>query len=248
MPWLYNEDAAIRLKLQGLTVTDRNAPPGGRPVPVRFRLPQDELANLSYPIIIIEHAGWYPDPDREHRGYIQLPYAPEGFQPWYTGPGNAAVASSPYYARFPMPYRFNYAITVYARFMTQHMRPLVAQLLTEQYLPAKFGFLTVPQDGTVRTMLLQGGPDESYGLDEDGKRMLKTTFLVSVFSELVQDVQSMQAFGGTLIPVNAVDLDLGVYSDVSTISMNTPAEIEANRGILSVGTTSAFTALEPPTG
>ena len=248
MPWLYSEDAALKMKLEGLVVFDENAPAGGRPVPVRFRLPQDELADLSYPIIVIEHAGWYPDPEREHRGYVQLPYAPEGSTPWYSGPGNAAVANSPYYAQFPMPYRFNYQITLYSRFMSVHTRPLVAQLLTEPYLPAKFGYLEVPQDGTVRSMFLLGGPDEGYGTDEDDKRMLKTTFLVSVFSELVQNVQSMQAFGGTLIPVTAVDLDLSVYSDVTPITMSTPAEIEMNRGILSVGVGSSFNAETLPNG
>ena len=247
MPWLRSEDSSLKLKLQGLTVVDGNAPAGGRTVPVRYRLPQDELAGLSYPIIIIEHAGLYPDPEREHRGRIQLPYAPEGFQPWYTGPGNAQVADSPYYAYFPMPYNFDYIITLYARFMDAHVQPLVATLATEPYLPAKFGYLTVPQDGTVRSMFLQGGPEFSYGKDEDGKRMFSVTYRVRVFSELVQAVQSMVAYGGTLVPVNTVDIDLSVYSDLTDVTMNTTAEIELHRGILSVGPASLFSA-EPPNG
>jgi len=244
MPWLRNEDAALKKKIQGLQVYDGNAP-DGREVPVRYRLPQDELADLSYPIIIIEHAGLYPAPEREHRGYIQLPYAPEGFQPWYSGPGNADVSLSPYYANFPMPYNFDYSVTLYARFMNTHVQPLVATLATERYLPAKFGYLEVPQDGTVRSMFLQGGPEFGYGTDEDGKRMIKVTYLIRVFAELVGDVQSMQSFGGTLVPVTAVDLDLKVYSDLSSISMETPAEIEANRGILSAGVASSFNAIAP---
>ena len=235
------------MKLQGLTVFDGNAPAGGRTVPVRYRLPQDELAGLSYPIIIIEHAGLYPDPDREHRGRIQLPYAPEGYQPWYSGPDNAVVADSPYYAYFPMPYNFDYIITLYARFMDAHVQPLVATLATEPYLPAKFGYLTIPQDGTVRSMFLQGGPEFGYGKDEDGKRMFSVTYRIRVFSELVQAVQSMVAYGGTLVPVNTVDIDLSVYSDLTDVTMNTAAEIELNRGILSVGPASLFNA-EPPNG
>ena len=227
---------------------DGNAPAGGRPVPVRYRLPQDELANLSYPIIIIEHAGLYPAPEREHRGYIQLPYAPEGYQPWYSGPDNAWVADSPYYSYFPMPYNFDYIITLYARFMAQHVQPLAATLATERYLPAKFGYLDVPQDGTVRSMFLQGGPEFGYGKDEDGKRMISVTYRVRVFSELVGDIQSMVAYGGTLVPVNTVDIDLRVYSDVSDISLNTPAEIEIHRGILNVSAASSFNALELPNG
>lgn len=247
MGWLRNEDAALKAKLCGLTVTDGNAPAGGRTVPVRYRLPQDELAGLSYPIIIIEHAGLYPDPDREHRGYIQLPYAPEGFQPWYSGPADAVVADSPYYAYFPMPYNFDYIVTLYARFMDAHVQPLVATLATEPYLPAKFGYLTIPQDGTVRSMFLQGGPEFGYGKDEDGKRMFSVTYRIRVFSELVQGVQSMVAYGGTLVPVNTVDIDLSVYSDLTDVTMNTAAEIELNRGILSVGPASLFNA-EPPNG
>lgn len=228
-------------------VYDGNAP-SGRPVPVRYRLPQDELASLSYPIIIIEHAGMHPDSDREHRGHIQLPYAPEGLQPWYSGPDNADVSLSPYYADFPMPWRLNYQITVYARFMADHIMPIRAALAQERYLHPKFAYLEVPQDGTVRSMFLLGGPEDGYGHDEDGKRVLKVTYLVSVFAELAENVQSMQSFGGTLVPVTAINLDLQVYSDLSSISMNTPAEIEAHRGILSVGAASSFNALAPPNG
>ena len=248
MPWLRNEDSSLKLKLQGLTVTDGNSPAGGRTVPVRYRLPQDELADLSYPIIIIEHAGLYPAPEREHRGRIQLPYAPEGYLPWYSGPGNAEVADSPYYAYFPMPYNFDYIITLYARFMAQHVQPLAATLATEPYLPAKFGYLTIPQDGTVRSMFLQGGPEFGYGKDEDGKRMFSVTYRIRVFSELVQGVQSMVSYGGTLVPVNTVNIDLDVYSDLSDIQMNTTAEIEINRGILNVSSGSSFNALELPNG
>jgi hypothetical protein len=248
MPWLRNEDAALKKKMQGLVVFDANGPTSGRPVPVRYRLPQDELANLSYPIIIIEHAGMYPDSDREHRGYIQLPYAPEGFTPWYSGPDNAVVANSPYYAEFPMPWRLNYQITLYGRFMVEHIMPIRAALAAERYLHPKFAYLEIPQDGTVRSMFLSGGPEDGYGTDEDGKRLLKVTYLISVFTELAENVQSMASYGGTLVPVNAVDLDLSVYSDISDISMNTPAEIEAHRGILSVGAGSSFNALAPPNG
>lgn len=244
MPWLLSEDAALKKKLQDLVVYDGNAP-GGRNVPVRYRLPQDELANLSYPIIIIRHTGALPDPEREHRGYVQLPYAPEGYPTWWpdADPTQADVTMSPYFANFPMPYRFNYEVVLYARFMAAHVQPLMAQLATQNYLPAKWGFLEVPQDGTVRSMFLEGGPSFGYGQDEDGKRMIKVTYLISVFSELVENVQSLVPFGGTLVPVNTVDLDLRVYSDVSKVDMSTPALIEANRGILSVGVGSSFNAL-----
>jgi hypothetical protein len=226
-------------------VTDGNAP-GGRVVPVRYRLPEDELANLSYPIFIIEHAGMQPDAEREHRGHVQLPYSPEGYPEWWSDDTQADVTLSPYYADFPMPWRMNYQITLYARFMTQHIMPLKALLAGENYLHPKFAYLNVPQDGTARSMFLLGGPEDGYGTDEDGKRLFTVTYLVSVFAELAENVQVMQAYGGTLVPVSAVSLDLGVYSDVTPITMSTPAEIEANRGILSVGVGSSFNATTLP--
>lgn len=247
MPWLRNEDAALKSKIQGLTVTDANAPPGGRVVPVRYRLAEDELAALSYPIFLIEHAGMYPDHDREHRGLIQLPYAPEGYPQWWADGQPAVVNQSPYYADFPMPWRLNYQITLYARFMTQHIQPLRALLAGENYLHPKFAYLNIPQDGTVRSMFLTGGPEDGYVFDEDGKRLFTVTYLVSVFAELAENVQSLQAYGGTLVPVNTVDLDLSVYSDVTMIDLSTPAGIEANRGILNVGISGSFNALSPPT-
>jgi hypothetical protein len=248
MPWLRNEDAALKLKLQGLRVVDGNSGPDGRTVPVRYRLPEDELANLSYPIFIIEHAGMEYDADRDHRGHIQLPYAPEGMQQWWSDDTQAAVALSPYFADFPRPWKLNYQITLYARFMTQHIMPLKAILAGEQYLNPKDAFLLVPQDGTVRSMFLLGGPQDGYGFDEDQKRIYKVTYLVTVFAELVENVQVLQSYGGTLVPASAVNLDLKVYSDVSDISLNTPAEIEANRGILSVGAASSFNAQTLPNG
>ena len=247
MPWLRNEDAALKKKIQGLRVVDGNAP-GGREVPVRYRLPEDELANLSYPVFIIEHAGMEFDQDRAHRGHIQLPYSPEGQQEWWSDDTQAAVDQSPYFADFPTPWKLRYQITLYARFMAQHIMPLKAMLAQEKYLHPRDAFLEVPQDGTVRSMFLLGGPQEGYGFDEDQKRIYSVTYLVSVFAELVENVQVLQSYGGTLVPASAVNLDLKVYSDVSNISLDTPAEIEANRGILSVGTRSSFNAQTLPNG
>jgi hypothetical protein len=246
MPWLYNEDAALKLKLEHLRVFDDNAPAEGREVPVRYRLPEDELADLTYPIFIIEHAGIKLDTEREHRGRVQLPYAPEGQPEWWSDDSDAQVALSPYYADFPTPYCFDYQITYYARFWTQHVYPIMGQLVLDDYLPAKMGYLNVPQDGTTRSMFVIGGPDQGYGFDEDDKRLFRITWLVRVYTEVVQNLQVLQSYGGTLVPVSAVDLDLSVYSDLSNIQMDTPAEIEQHRGILSVSAGSSFNAMTLP--
>lgn len=245
--WLRNEDAALKYRLQGLTVTDATAPPGGRPVGVRYRLPRDELAALTYPVLVIQHAGMYPAEDRMHSGTVSLPYAPEGYAPWWDPGQPALVAGSPYTAPFPMPWNLDYTVTLYARFWGDHVVPLLGQLARTARLPPKGGELWVPQDGTSRTMMLLGGPEQSYGEDEDGKRLLTSTWRVRVFAELAEDIQSSVAYGGTLVPVNAVNIDLDVYASMKDIDLSTPAGIAENIGILSAGA-SGQAAVEPPPG
>jgi hypothetical protein len=46
--------------------------------------------------------------------------------------------------------------------------------------------------------------------------------------------------------VNAVDIDLSVYGSVADLKMDTPAEIEKNVGILSVGVGSQFNTQQLP--
>lgn len=246
MPWILSEDASIKFRLQGLLVQDATAPAGGREVPVRFRLPEDELANLSYPIVIIEHAGLYPAQERMHSGYVQLPYAPEGRQPFWQDGRPIFPTDSPYYAPFPIPWNFDYQITVYGRFWAAHIAPVIAQLATISRLPPKHGRLWVPQDHTSRTMRLLGGPEEGYGQDEDGKKLFKVVYLVRVFSELPENISSSIAYGGTLVPVNTVDIDLSVYSDLSNIDLSTPMGIEQSIGIFSVGASSQVNVQQSP--
>lgn len=243
MPWIYNEDAALKLKLQGLTVGDATAPAGGRPVPVRYRLPEDELATLTYPCIIIEHAGINPAPEREHRGYLPLHYAPEGLAPWWpAGVTSYDPKQSPYYSWFPLPYNLDYKVTVYSRKMPEHLQPLIAQLAQVAYLPSHFGYLDIPQDGTWRNMFLETGPQIEYGSDKDDKRLFRASYMVRVMTEVIPAV---------LIPVliNQINLDLGCYADVTDI---TTEMVAAAQSIISTGPNLAFdvglTAPRPPAG
>lgn len=232
IPWIYNEDASLKYKLQGLTVSDANNP--NRPVPVRYRLPEDELATLSYPVIVIEHQGINPDPSREHRGWIQLGYAPEGLPTWW--PSDATTydpKQSPYYTWYPLPYNIDYAVTVYTRKMAEHLQPLIATLATENYLPYHFGFLDIPQDRTIRNMFLMEGPQIQYGKDNDGKRLFRATYMVRVVTEIVPKITN--ALGGGF--VEQLFLDLGVYSNVADL---TTEELAANQAIISTGPSLAW--------
>jgi hypothetical protein len=236
MPWLLNEDAALKSKLQGLQVFDKNAP-NGRNVPVRFRLPETEIADVTYPIIIIEHRGWSVANDREHRGYVNLPYAPENFSPWWadTGPATTVFnpSDSPYQSYFPLPYNFDYLVTFYGRIMHEHNIPIIAQLAAYNRLNAKFGFLDVPQDGTKRTMQILGGPEPHDAYDENGKRLFATSYLIRIFSELISEI-ALPVLNNL---VNQIQLNLNVYSDPSDL---TGPQLAESVGILSVGTIASW--------
>jgi hypothetical protein len=217
MPWLLNEDAALKTKLQGLKVNDVNEPMGGRPVAVRFRLPETELGDMTLPIIIIEHAGISKDSEREHRGRERLNYIPEGYDPRGIWPTLVDVVDAPtddgvddrttnargelydtadptkgvleddipYFAEFPIPYNLDYQVTVYSR-KALHNRDLLGKLAAVDRLPHRFGYLEIPQDGTIRRLDLIGGPTEDHDKDRDGKRIFRSIYAVRVSSELIQ--------------------------------------------------------------
>ena len=235
IPWLLNEDAALKAKLQGLVVFDGNSGPNGRRVPVRYRLPEVEPANLTFPIIGIEHQGWYYAPERSHEGIIQMPYAAEGFAAWWDDSGGPAIATfdpndSPYIADFPVPYNFDYSVVVYCRFMHEHTIPIIATLATQPYLHPNYGFLDIPQDGTKRTLQLLGGPDLEDDYDANGKRFFRVTYMVRVFSELVPAIVQP-------ILAKSINLDLSVYAN--STDLTGPALTEA-KGLLSVGANSTW--------
>lgn len=238
MPWLLNEDLAMKLKLQGLTVTDMTSgdlPGGVRQVPVRFRLPMDELVNLTFPIILIEYQQMTWAAPRQHSGRIQLPYAPEGLDHWWPDGATAyPFAGSPYWTREPLAVWLFYQVTLYSRLQRDHHRPLEAALSQPGYLPMMDGYLDIPQDGTYRRLDVTGGPSRGYARydpqelgQSDQKRVLYTTWQVRVSSEMLYPVTDLRA----AVLAQAVDFDLSCYTTVENI---TTAEISESFGILGV--------------
>jgi hypothetical protein len=206
LPWLINEDRAVKAKLQGLTVDDANAPEG-RPVPVRFRIPETELAKQTFPLVVIEHAGIEKADDREHRGQAFLPYAPEGTSRWWEdGATEISVADSPYLVEFPIPYDLRYRVSVFTR-LAEHDIALASAVMQRDYLPARFGFLEVPEDGTVRRLDILGGPELADVRDENGKRLFRREYLISVSSEM------LPAVADAYVKAQTVALDFEYFSE-----------------------------------
>ncbi|MET9119949.1 hypothetical protein [Streptomyces sp. NPDC004528] len=179
MPWIVNEDAAVKAKLQGIHVKDTNAPVAGLPVDVRFRLPEHELATATYPLIVIERSRIAHDSEREHRGVVELSYTPEGYDP-----------ASSYLATDPIPYLIEYQVTVYAR-KQRHAASIVQTLSSRDYLHPRWAYLEVPEDGTIRRLELAGGPEFNDGRDSDGKRLWQVDYLIQVSSELLDEISEI---------------------------------------------------------
>jgi hypothetical protein len=187
MPWIANEDAAIKAKLQGLVVNDTNAPVEGLPVDVRFRLPENELATATFPLIVIERTRAEPDHQREHRGIVALGYTPEGYD-----------SAASYLATDPIPYLIEYQVTVYAR-KQRHISNIAHTLSARDYLHPRWAYLEVPQDETVRRLEVAGGPEFSEGRDSQGKRLWQADYLLHVSAELLDEIAEIK-------PVQTVDL------------------------------------------
>ena len=215
----FNEQRALKKKLSGITVTASNYPQG-MVVPVHLGLnPDFELRNASYPGIYITYANVSRAPEREVRGGTNLQYAPPGKPTDVQVPADfedkdstAKVdwgedgfdrLTSPYTIEdHPVPYNLDYNVTVLTRNHEQ-MFHLIHALQGIDRIPARFGGLEVPEDGTIRTLELLGGPETGTIRDEDGKRIVQTLYSVRVAAELdlyeVQQVQRVTSVNFTVL-------------------------------------------------
>jgi hypothetical protein len=217
----YIESEALKKKVSGIRVTASNYP-AGREVPVTFVSPDMEIRKANYPGIYLSYAGINKASDREVRGPALLTYAPAGYtehvqvpKDWDNKDSTETVdwaeqgftrISSPYYVpEHPIPYNLDFNVSVLTR-NYQQMFDIISQLDEIDRLPARFGGLEVPEDGTVRTLDLLGGPDTSVINDEDGKRLLQSVYSVRVAAELslyeVQQVKRVADVNIQFVPLS----------------------------------------------
>lgn len=174
MPFIINEDEALKRHLQGLIVSDQNNPQ--RPVKVYYRMPEAEERQITYPFITIDLIDIEEETDRAHRGRIGLDYVPDGYDPSPVGADNLT--------EFPIPVSLLYQITTHTR-NAWHDRALQAQLLGNK-LPFRFGGLEVKADNTVRRLDFLGW-DQADALDQNRKRVFRKAYTVAVSSEMYLD-------------------------------------------------------------
>lgn len=186
MPIILNEDKALKAMLQGIKVSDSaNAQ---RPVGVWFGQPDMEIRDQVYPYITIDFIGYSEDFERAHRGMISMPYYPEGVDPGTVGQNGKG--SKQYMTEVPIPVNLDYQITTYAR-QPRHDRALMAEMLTGQRIPLRFGEIVVPEDKTVRRMDLLGVTKKDT-TDQNGKRLFSNVYNIRISAEVLPQVISQK--------------------------------------------------------
>lgn len=172
MPFILNEDAALKDILTGITVSDSGNP--ARPVGVWFGQPDKEIRQQSYPYITIDLISVTEDTSRAHRGYLdKLSYLPEGM-------GEEEIS---YGVDFPIPVDLVYQITTWAR-QPRHDRQLMAAMYSTGRLPLRFGSLPITVDGTIRRLDMLGF--QKNDRTEDGKRLFSNAYTIRVSAEIFQ--------------------------------------------------------------
>jgi len=183
MPFILNEDEALKTLLTGITVADSGN--SARPVGVYYGQPDKEIRQQSYPYITIDLVGVSEDPTRAHRGYVPLTYTPEGVDTTNINRIN-----------YPIPVDLIYQVSTWAR-QPRHDRQLIAALFSPGRLPLRFGQLPIPQDGTNRRVDVLGFSKRDF--IESEKRLFSNVYNIRISSELLVD-QLVQAYQVTHAP------------------------------------------------
>lgn len=171
MPFILNEDAALKNLLTGMTVSDAGNPT--RPVGVWFGQPDAQVRPQVYPYVTVDLIGVSEAVERTHSGIIDLTYTPEGYD-----------ENTDYQAQYPIAVDLLYQVTTYAR-QPRHDRQILAQILGARRLPLRFGMLAVPEDKTARRVDMLGFSKRDF--TEADKRLFSNVFTVSVSSEIFRE-------------------------------------------------------------
>ena len=194
MPFIINEDDALKTLLQGITVSDAGNP--ARPVAVYYGQPDKDLRQQSYPYITLDLVGVREDTERAHRGYVPLTYTPEAGTVQTDIDGNIITNVS-----FPIPIDLIYQVSTWSR-QPRHDRQIIAALAAPDRLTYRFGQLPVPQDGTNRRLDMLGFSKRDT--TEGGKRLFSNVYNIRISSELFPDqlAQVYQVLESPIISFN----------------------------------------------
>jgi hypothetical protein len=174
--WGYNieEDNALKQKLSGITVATLNR--RDEPVRVWFGNPEKEERSVRYPFITIEGMGETVASEREHRGWVKVPYM-------YLQNTSLTLTAGqgPPMMEYPLPMNLEYVVTTHAR-NNQHHAQLISILTGGDYLHPRFAYLTCSAGTMRRIEVLSRVP--AIGIDSDAKRIFRMVYRLRVPTEV----------------------------------------------------------------
>lgn len=200
--WVLDEDAALKQKLSGYTVT--NYADGKQlPIQVYYRLPDAEEVTRTFPHIAIDLVEINFDPTRAHRAMLfRMNYDLEQATPQT---GSILEAYD-----YPLPWSLHYQLAAYSR-NPRHDRQLAMMLY--QMFPEQYGSLDMASfDGTVRRADLVDVVRRDT-VDQNQKRLYRNIFTVAVSSEfLLGDVVAIQQVTQAVLNFEPADEQLVISS------------------------------------
>lgn len=195
MPFILNEDKALKTLLSGITVSDEKN--SSRPVGVWFGQPDIEIQAQAYPYITIDLIDVSEATDRAMRGIVRSdwwPHLPEGETPLKVG----EVVQWDY----PVPYNLDYQITTWSRH-PRHDRSILTALYKTLITP-RYSMLYIPEDNTDRTMMIMGMAKRDR--TEQARRIFSNVLTVRIHSEMLLD-EVVRAKTVLNVNLNAHDMD-----------------------------------------
>jgi hypothetical protein len=172
VPWVIDEDYALKEKLSGFTVVNY---PDGRVIPVQtyFRMPDPEERTRSFPHFAIDLVEINLDYTRlHHADGFTLTYDTETATPLV---GGSLVADD-----YPLPWSLVYQISAWSR---QPWQDRQLSLILHQMFPGPYGCLNMANfDGTVRRADFVSMVRRDR-IGDNNKRDYRQIFTVAISSE-----------------------------------------------------------------
>lgn len=193
MPWLLDEDYALKQKLSGFTVSNY-ADGKLLPIQVYYRFPDPEERERTFPHIAIDLTEIVFDAERAHRadGYL-LTWDTETATPMING---ALVGDD-----YPLPWSLIYQLAYYSRNPThdRQMRMMAYQMFPEQYGSLNMQYF----DGTIRRADLVSSVQRDT-VDANNKRLYRNILTVAISSEFflnqITAIQRATSIDITVVP------------------------------------------------
>jgi len=227
--FLLAEDAAVKTRLTGITVTDDRK--AARPVKVFFRYPEGETEK-EFPFITIENIGlsharnlqhseqtYYYNPSSAEETPTSLNYWPSEYdRDWLQandGDGLGYLSAESF-----VPVYLMYQISTYAR-SALHDRQLTSTML-KKVTPFRRGSIFVSEDDTVRRFDMLGWTNADILDQEAGyrKRIFRKVYTIQMTSELPTSdliaVKRVTSVIGTINNKNNTDIHVprATFSEV----------------------------------